>query len=107
MKPPPEGRNTGAPSLRCLQGRSATGMNRQAAKQEVSALWRGGWTPENTSGVPVGKSVFHSTSPLQELRTPVESTNRSRQVLGTSDCAPGTVNCFYRTPGPKHFRIAG
>jgi hypothetical protein len=42
MKPPQEGRNTGAPSLRGLQGRSATGLNGQAAKEEVSALWRGG-----------------------------------------------------------------
>ena len=41
MKPPQEGRNTGAPSLRGLQGRSATGLNGQAAKDEVSAVWRG------------------------------------------------------------------
>jgi len=59
MKPPQEGRNTGAPSLRGLQGRSATGLNGQAAKEEVSALWRGGWMPENISGVPAGRSVFH------------------------------------------------
>src|SRR5260370_824713 len=64
MKPPQEGRNTGAPSLRGLQGRSATGLNGQAAKEEVSALWRGGWMPENISGVPAGRSVFHLTSPL-------------------------------------------
>src|ERR1022692_2099319 len=41
MKPPQEGRNRGAPSLRGLQGRSATGLNGQAAKDEVSAVWRG------------------------------------------------------------------
>src|ERR1700730_13959129 len=64
MKPPQEGRNTGAPSLRGLQGRSATGLNGQAAKEEVSAIWRGGWMPENISGVPAGRSVFHLTSPL-------------------------------------------
>src|SRR3989442_11456560 len=64
MKPPQEGRNTGAPSLRGLQGRSATRLNGQAAKEEVSALWRGGWMPENISGVPAGRSVFHLTSPL-------------------------------------------
>jgi hypothetical protein len=64
MKPPQEGRNTGAPSLRGLQGRSATGLNGQAAKEEVSALWRGGWMPENISGVPAGRSVFHLTSPF-------------------------------------------
>ncbi len=64
MNPPQEGRNTGAPSLRGLQGRSATRLNGQAAKEEVSALWRGGWMPENISGVPAGRSVFHLTSPL-------------------------------------------
>ena len=64
MKPPQEGRNTGAPSLRGLQGRSATGLNGQAAKDEVSAVWRGGWMPENISGVPAGRSVFHLTSPF-------------------------------------------
>src|ERR1700680_4461177 len=64
MKPPQEGRNTGAPSLRGLQGRSATGLNGQAAKDEVSAMWQGGWMPENISGVPAGRSVFHLTSPL-------------------------------------------
>jgi len=42
MKPPQEGRNTGAPSLRGLQGRSATGLNDQAAKEEkVSTMARG------------------------------------------------------------------
>src|SRR6266478_2638610 len=64
MKPPQEGRNTEALSLRGLQGRSATGLNGQAAKEEVSALWRGGWMPENISGIPAGRSVFHLTSPL-------------------------------------------
>jgi hypothetical protein len=53
----------GAPSLRGLQGRSATGLNGQAAKEEVSALSRGGWMPENISGVPAGRRVFHLTSP--------------------------------------------
>src|SRR5882762_8483571 len=69
MKPPQEGRNTGAPSLRGLQGRSATELNGQAAKDEVSAVWRGGWMPENISGVPAGRSVFHLTSPLIGQRT--------------------------------------
>src|SRR6266478_4831217 len=64
MNPPQEGRNTGAPSLRGLQGRSATRLNGQAAKEEVSALWREGWMPENISDVPAGRSVFHLTSPL-------------------------------------------
>jgi hypothetical protein len=64
MKPPQEGRNTRAPSLRGLQGRSATGLNGQAAKEEVSALWRGGWMPENIPAVPAGRCVFHLTSPF-------------------------------------------
>jgi hypothetical protein len=76
MKPPQEGRNTGAPSLRGLQGRSATGLNGQAAKEEVSALWQGGWMPENISGVPAGRSVFHLTSPLIGL-------------LARNTCCPG------------------
>ena len=62
--PTGRGRNMQAPSLRGLRGRSATGLNGQAAKEEVSALWRGGWMPENISGVPAGRSVFHLTSPL-------------------------------------------
>src|ERR1700738_2624983 len=61
---PKGGASIEAPSLRGLQGRSATGLNGQAAKEEVSALWRGGWMPENISGVPAGRSVFHLTSPL-------------------------------------------
>src|ERR1700721_4169083 len=64
MKPTQGGRNTGAPSLRGLQGRSATGRNGQAAKEEVSALWRGGWMPKNISGISAGRSVFHLTSPF-------------------------------------------
>src|SRR5260370_22001680 len=52
MKPPQKGRNTGAPSLRGLQGRSATGLNGQAAKEEVSALWR--------EGLDAGKYFWHS-----------------------------------------------
>jgi hypothetical protein len=62
MKPPQEGRTTQAPSLRGLQGRSATGLNGRAAKEEVSALWRGGWMPDNISGVPAGRSIFHRRS---------------------------------------------
>jgi len=58
MNPPPEARNTGAPSLRGLQGRSATGLNGQAAKDEVSAVRQGGWMPENISGVPAREKCF-------------------------------------------------
>ena len=61
---PKGGASIEAPSLRGLQGRSATGLNGQAAKEEVSALWQGGWMPENISGVPAGRSVFHLTSPF-------------------------------------------
>ena len=87
MKPPQEGRNTGAPSLRGLQGRSATGLKGQAAKEEVSALWRGGWMPENISGVPAGRSVFHLTSPLIGLlgRNSFWIARHSGAVLGRAD----------------------
>jgi hypothetical protein len=61
---PKGGTSIEAPSLRGLQGRSATVLNGQAAKEEVSALWRVGWMPENISGVPAGRSVFHLTSPF-------------------------------------------
>src|ERR1700730_13034675 len=89
MKPPQEGRNTGAPSLRGLQGRSATGLNGQAAKEEVSALWRGGWMAENISGVPAGRSVFPMTSPLIELLASFVS---DRRIFGCKcDAAPTDV----------------
>src|ERR1039458_662065 len=60
----PQGRRrTGPPSLRGLQGRSATGQNGQAAKEELSAIWGAGCR-KNNSGVPAGRSVFHLTSPF-------------------------------------------
>jgi len=43
---PQGGKSIEAPSLRGLQGRSATGLSGQAAKEELSAMWRGGWMPE-------------------------------------------------------------
>src|ERR1700676_4973514 len=52
MKPPQEGRNTGAPSLRGLQSSSATGLNGQAAKEEVSAPWQ--------EGLDAGKYLWRS-----------------------------------------------
>jgi hypothetical protein len=64
---PQGGRSIEALSLRSLQGRSATGQNGQAAREQMSAVWSGGWMPENISGVPAGKSVFHLTSPPQKL----------------------------------------
>jgi hypothetical protein len=41
-------RRTGTPSLRGLQGRSATGQNGQAAKEELSATW----------GLDAGKTIL-------------------------------------------------
>jgi hypothetical protein len=41
MKPPQEGRNTGAPSLRGLQGRFATGLNGPAAKKKCGHYGEG------------------------------------------------------------------
>src|ERR1035437_5541723 len=63
MKPQGRRRRTGTPSLRGLQGRSATGQNGQAAKEELSAIWGAGCR-KNNSGVPAGRSVFHLTSPF-------------------------------------------
>jgi len=58
-------------SLRGLQSRSAKGQNGQAAaKKEVSAVWSGGWMPENISGVPAGKSVFSLDIPLKNSFKP-------------------------------------
>jgi hypothetical protein len=67
---PTGGKDHAGPVAPGLQGRSATGLNGQAAKEEVSALWPGGWMPENISGVPAGRSVFHLTSPLIGLLAP-------------------------------------
>jgi hypothetical protein len=39
MKPQGRRRRTGTPSLRGVQGRSATGQDGQAAKEELSAIW--------------------------------------------------------------------
>jgi len=38
---PQGGSSIAGPSLRGLWGRSATGQDGQAAKEEVSAMWRG------------------------------------------------------------------
>jgi hypothetical protein len=61
---PQGGKSIEAPSLRGLQGRSATGLSGQAAKEELSAMWRGAGCRKNISGVPAGRSVFPLTSPL-------------------------------------------
>jgi hypothetical protein len=48
-------------------------------------VWSGGWMPENISGVPAGKSVFHLTSPFIGL--PGSSTTwklKSRLPCGSS-----------------------
>src|ERR1700686_5397146 len=60
----PTGRKKhGGPVAPRLTGPLRDRAERQAAKEEVSALWRGGWMPKNISGVPAGESVFHLTSP--------------------------------------------
>jgi len=56
---PQGGKSIQGPLLRGLAARSVTGQNGQAAKDELSAVWQGGWMPENISGVPAGRSVFH------------------------------------------------
>jgi len=56
---PQGGRSIAASSLRGLQGCSATDQNGQAAKEEMSAIWRGAGCRKNISGVPAGRSVFH------------------------------------------------
>src|SRR5580700_8935528 len=61
---PKEGRIIAGPSLRGSMGRSAAGHNGRVAKEKTSAVWQGGWMPENISGVPAGGSVFLLTSPL-------------------------------------------
>jgi len=58
MKPQGRRRRTGTPSLRGVQGRSATGQDGQAAKEELSAIWGAGCR-KIISGVPAGRSVFH------------------------------------------------
>jgi len=55
---PKEGRIIAGPSLRGSMGRSAAGHNGRVAKEKTSAVWQGGWMPENISGVPAGGSVF-------------------------------------------------
>src|ERR1700730_9864140 len=87
---PKGGASIEAPSLRGLQGRSATGLNGQAAKEEVSALWQGGWMPENISGVPAGRSVFHLTSPfIGLLARGGESTARPDSLARGGEGLPG------------------
>jgi len=56
---PNDGASIAAPSLCGLQGRSATQLNGQAAKEEVSALWRAGWMPENISAFRQGDVFFN------------------------------------------------
>src|SRR6266853_4064196 len=64
---PQGGRSIEALSLRGLQGRSAAGQNGQAAKEEMSAIWRGAGCRKNISGVPAGRSVFYLTSLLRHF----------------------------------------
>ena len=61
---PKGGASIEAPSLCSLWSRSATGLNDRAAAKKRCQQCGGGWMPENISGVPTGRSVFHLTSPL-------------------------------------------
>src|SRR6266849_4002052 len=61
---PKGGASIEAPSLCSLWSRSATGLNDRAAAKKRCQQCGGGWMPENISGVPAGRSVFHLTSPL-------------------------------------------
>src|ERR1700681_796432 len=90
MKPPQGKRNTGAPWLRGLQGRSATGLNGQAAKDEVSAVWRG-LDAGNISGVPAGRSVFHLTSPLIGLLAQNKVARITESVAAFYGALPATT----------------
>ena len=92
MKPPQGGRNTGAPSLCGLEGRSATELNGQAAKGRGVSSVTGGWMPENISGVPAGRSVFHLTSPLIGLS--VQGAKRV-MVAGFTLIGASATICFY------------
>src|SRR6267378_898614 len=108
---PKGGASIEAPSLRGLQGRSATGLNCQAAKEEVSALWREGWMPENISGVPAGRSVFHLTSPFIGLlgnRLPqmAQRALRFRNRRGSQSSAPARRAGHERSV-PRTQRSAG
>jgi hypothetical protein len=48
-----------------------------------------GWMPENISGVPAGKSVFHSTSPLVGLLAPANAAAPDEEVLEIEE---GNIN---------------
>ena len=88
---PQGGRSIEAPSLRGLWGRSATGLNgRAAAKKEVSAVWSGGWMPENISGVLAGRSVFHLTSPLIGLLNTTLGRLDLSSILVKKDASPSS-----------------
>src|SRR5882757_5825439 len=85
---PQGGRSIEALSLRGLQGRSATGQNGQAAKEEMSAIWRGAGCRKNISGVPARRSVFHLTSPLIGLPACALSDRNRRQAPNGARSVP-------------------
>src|SRR5271169_2683139 len=93
---PQGGKSIQGPLLRGLAARSVTGQNGQAAKDELSAVWQGGWMPENISGVPAGRSVFHLTSPLIGLLDGVahveQKTDLERKIVSARELANST-NC--------------
>src|ERR1700675_1240853 len=78
-----------ASSPRGLQGRSATAQNGQAAKEEMSAIWRGAGCRKNISGCPAGGRVFHLTSPLIGLP--------ACRVIGSCS-GPEVIHSPYQVP---------
>src|ERR1022692_1197684 len=87
---PQEGKIIAGPSLRGSMGRSAAGHNGRVAKEKTSAVWQGGWMPENISGVPAGRSVFLLTSPLIGLLD-----HDSFLALHLSATVPSKVGCSF------------
>src|SRR5271169_4708216 len=86
---PQGGKSIQGPLLRGLAARSVTGQNGQAAKDELSAVWQGGWMPENISGVPAGRSVFHLTSPLIGLLDNLREGGLADRLLLRITCEMG------------------
>ena len=64
MKRRQGGKSIQGPLFRGLTGRSATGRNDQAAAEEMWLRELGAGCRKNIPAVPVGRSVFHLTSPL-------------------------------------------
>src|ERR1035438_4293375 len=90
---PQRGRSIAGPSLRGLWSHSATGHNGQAAKEEVSARWRGAGCRKIISGVPAGRSVFHLTSPFIGL---IDLGSAKFSISGIKNKTPQTPSSMGR-----------